>query len=191
MNLIVATDIVGGIGKEGKIPWRNSEDMIRFKRITKGAGRNCVIMGRKTWDSIGKKLPNRINIVLSRNLVAAAPLERGPDFIARNKDEVLVYLNENKDLIDETFVIGGQKIYDLFEDNVNKVYLTMMGIESDCDTFFPLKKLYNTFEIIDIEPKFISSDRNIGYSNLIMVRNEVARPPLVVRSEEGGTLLRN
>ena len=64
MNLIVAHDELGGIGKDNKIPWRCPEDLINFRKLTTGSGNNSVIMGRKTWESLNnKKLANRKNIV--------------------------------------------------------------------------------------------------------------------------------
>ena len=65
VNLIVAVDKnTHGIGKNGRIPWNNKDDMKWFKNVTTGDGNNSVIMGRNTYESIGKPLPNRINIVI-------------------------------------------------------------------------------------------------------------------------------
>ena len=66
VNLIVAVDKnTYGIGKNGRIPWNNKDDMKWFKKVTTGDGNNSVIMGRTTYESIGKPLPNRINIVIT------------------------------------------------------------------------------------------------------------------------------
>lgn len=66
-NIIVAVDFKNGIGKNNTIPWKNSEDMKHFKNITTGT---TIIMGRRTFESIGKPLPNRINIIVSSSEIS-------------------------------------------------------------------------------------------------------------------------
>jgi len=176
MELIVATDQEGGIGKNGKIPWYCQEDIKRFKELTTGVRNvngslNCVVMGRKTWESIGRPLPNRINIVVSRTLnennfrsgdnKGSYIYLNKPDFIAKNKQEVLDWVRYNNNTasripqrgrINKVFFIGGSEIYKLFMDNVNIINLTIMKNSYNCDTFFNLNQVYNNFKLIKVEP---------------------------------------
>jgi dihydrofolate reductase len=118
LSLIVACTSEGGIGNGGELPWRIPGDMAYFKRITTdpepaGAGGrlNAVVMGRKTWESIPSKfrpLPNRINVVLSRN-PAALDLPAGVLRAASIEDALAAV--DNRADIDQCFVIGGAEVY--------------------------------------------------------------------------------
>ena len=112
LSIIVAMSKNRVIGKDNKMPWHLSNDLKNFKKITIG---KTIVMGRLTYDSIGKPLPERKNIVLSRNLI-------DPNvFIFDNFEEVLNFTKDE----DEVFIIGGQDIYSHTIDKVNKLYLTM------------------------------------------------------------------
>ena len=117
------------IGKNNELIYHISEDLKRFKKITSG---HIVIMGRKTFQSIGKPLPNRINIVITRN----------PNFYEENVivthslDEAL-HLAELKAPDDEVFIIGGGQIYKEAIGKADKLYLTIIEGNPDADTFFP------------------------------------------------------
>ena len=93
------------------MPWHLSNDLKNFKKITIG---KTIVMGRLTYDSIGRPLPERKNIVLSRNLIDSDV------FIFDNFEEVLNFTKDE----DEVFIIGGQDIYSQTIDKVNKLYLT-------------------------------------------------------------------
>jgi dihydrofolate reductase len=118
LSLIVACTSEGGIGNGGELPWRIPGDMAYFKRITTdqepaGAGGrlNAVVMGRKTWESIPAKfrpLPNRVNVVLSRN-PAALDLPAGVLRAASIEDALAAV--DNRADIDQCFVIGGAEVY--------------------------------------------------------------------------------
>ncbi len=117
------------IGKDGKLPWHYSADLKFFKETTTG---NAVVMGANTWRSIGKPLPNRLNVVLSRsgNVEVPASVMKLSD-----KDEVVVlaeYLNR------DVFIIGGAKTFADFADLIEKWIVTevTMTVE-DADTFMP------------------------------------------------------
>lgn len=106
------------IGIENELPWRLSTDLKQFKRRTSG---HVVVMGRKTYDSIGRPLPHRVNIVLSRT-----PIEDDRIIWARNFETAL-YLADVHSITasqSEFFVIGGERIYSVFEELINKVVLT-------------------------------------------------------------------
>ncbi len=117
------------IGKGGKLPWHYSADMKFFKETTTG---NAVVMGANTWRSIGKPLPNRLNIVLSGSSSVTPPPE-----VMRlaEKDEVVDlarYLNR------DVYVIGGAKTYADFADVVEKWIVTEIPLTvEDADTFMP------------------------------------------------------
>ena len=117
------------IGKNNELIYHISEDLQRFKKITSG---HIVIMGRKTFESIGKVLPNRINIVVTRNLNFQAENV----IVTHSLDEAL-RLAELKSPDDEVFVIGGGQIYEEAISKADKLYLTIVEGSPDADTFFP------------------------------------------------------
>jgi len=129
------------IGKDNAIPWHLPHDLIRFREHTKG---HAVIMGRKTFESIGKPLPKRDNIIITRQENYEVPgaqvfsdLQEALDFAAPKHSEV--------------FIIGGQELYTQTVDKVDRMYITHVhkeGIEGD--TFFP-KWNRNLFKVIQKE----------------------------------------
>lgn len=125
ISLIVAMAENRTIGRDNKMPWKLPADLKRFKELTTG---HAVIMGRKTFDSIGKPLANRQNIVISRN----------PDFKAKGA-EVAVSLPKALEAAkgDEVFVIGGEQIYNEALPLADRIYLTLIHEEIDGDAFFP------------------------------------------------------
>jgi len=127
LALIVAVGRKGVIGKEGGLPWRISEDLRHFKRTTSG---HAVIMGRKTYDGIGKPLPNRRNIVVTRQRgLALAGCE-----VVSDLDEA-IRLARAGDA--EPFVIGGGEIYRLALPKVTRMYMTFVDREAEGDVRFP------------------------------------------------------
>jgi dihydrofolate reductase len=121
------------IGKDGKLPWHYSTDLKFFKQTTVN---NAVVMGFNTWTSIGKPLPKRLNIVLSRK----ANIESEPSvLLLRSREDVLAlkeYLNC------DLFIIGGAKTYENFADVIEKWIVTEIpAIVEDADTFMPRRFL--------------------------------------------------
>jgi len=125
ISLIAALDRKGGIGKGGSMPWHLPADLARFKSLTMG---HPVIMGRKTHASIGKALPGRRNVVVTRNPMYLAP---GVE-VAHSLDEALQMAGEG-----EVFVIGGAEIYRAALPKANRLYVTKIDAEFGADTFFP------------------------------------------------------
>jgi dihydrofolate reductase len=126
------------IGKDGKLPWRYSSDLKFFKRTTTG---HAIVMGWNTWKSIGRPLPNRLNIVLSRRGQIDGPSNVK---VARSEDEVLEL---TKDLDGEVFIIGGSRTYESFADRIEKWYVTDIPLEvEDADTFMP-RNFLDDFEL--------------------------------------------
>jgi dihydrofolate reductase len=128
INLIWAQNFDGGIGENGELPWHISEDLKNFKKITLNS---IIIMGRKTWDSLPfKPLPNRRNIVLSKNKIKNVE-------VYHNIDECLDVLK--KEAISKVFIIGGASIYKLFFNHASQLHITFINIQSNSlDTFFPI-----------------------------------------------------
>lgn len=126
ISLIVAVDEQNGIGKNNQLPWHLPADLKHFKTLTTG---HSIIMGRKTFDSIGKALPNRTNIVISRQ----------DDYSAEGA-EVVSSLQHAYDLCqddNEAFVIGGAQIFEQALPGADILYLTVIHHQFDADTFFP------------------------------------------------------
>jgi dihydrofolate reductase len=129
INIIVAADLNNCIGKDNQLPWKLSNDLKYFKKLTTN---HCVIMGRNTFDSIGKPLPNRVNIVLSKNEY----FKQEGIVVRSSVDEALAYCARWKQ--QEVFVIGGDSIYRQTLDTADKIYLTRVETEVDSgDAFFP------------------------------------------------------
>jgi dihydrofolate reductase len=125
ISIIAALDRNRAIGKQGGMPWYLPADLARFKSLTMG---HPILMGRKTHASIGKALPGRRNIVITRDAGYAAP---GCE-IAGSLEDALRLAGE-----EEAFVIGGGEIYGQALPLARKLYLTRIDAAFDADTFFP------------------------------------------------------
>ena len=126
ISLIVAASENGVIGRDGELPWRQSDDLRRFKAVTMG---KPIVMGRKTWESIGRPLPGRQNIVVSRQ--PGLDIE-GADVVASASTAV-----DAAHDADEIMVIGGSEIYALFMPLASRVYLTRVHAHVEGDARFP------------------------------------------------------
>jgi dihydrofolate reductase len=125
LSLIAALDDKKGIGKNGKLPWHIPSDLKHFKNLTTG---KTVIMGRKTFESIGRPLPKRQNIVITSN----PSFEKEGVLSASSLEDAL-----DKAQSDEVFVIGGGQIFNEAIDKADKLYLTLVSGDHQADTFFP------------------------------------------------------
>lgn len=128
ISLIVAMSKNRVIGNNNQIPWNEPEDMKYFRKVTTG---KAVIMGRKTFESIGKVLPGRLNIVLSRT-------------DKKSEDPNLIYAKDTSEAIGialqnskEPIIIGGSEIYKIAFNLVDRMYITVINREVDGDTYFP------------------------------------------------------
>jgi dihydrofolate reductase len=117
------------IGKEGKLPWHYSADLKHFKETTTG---NVVVMGARTWNSIGKPLPNRLNIVLSRSI----EFDGDANLLSlREKSKVLALSAYVKC---DVFIIGGAKTYETFQGEINRWIVTRVPLTIEgADVFMP------------------------------------------------------
>jgi len=145
ITMIWAMDRNRGIGIENRIPWRLPADMAFFKSYTTG---KTVVMGRKTFQSFPKALPNRRNVVLSRNSDLAL---EGAEVVT-SVEEVLQRYGSEEELV----IIGGAEIYNLFMPYANKLLVTEIDETfAGTDAFFPA---YD-------ESKWVLKDRRIGEQN--------------------------
>ncbi len=128
------------IGKDGKLPWHYSADLKFFKQTTTG---HAIVMGWNTWKSIGKPLPDRLNIVLTRS----GEIEDHADVrVMRSKGEVLEL---GASLETDVFIIGGSQTFEAFADEIEKWYVTEVPITvDDADTFMP-REFLNDFILTD------------------------------------------
>ena len=128
VSLLVAMDEQNGIGKDNRLPWHLSADLKRFKALTMG---HHVIMGRKTYESIGRPLPGRVNVIITRS----------PDYqaegcvIAHSLREALSIAELAGE--SEAFVIGGGQIFAQALPLADRIYLTRVHTISQADVFFP------------------------------------------------------
>ena len=132
---VVARSYPGNvIGCENRLPWHLRSDMKRFRQITKN---HVVIMGRKTLESIGKPLPDRINIVLSRH-----PEKDQPHLVWAKNKETALFLADVYSIMNgqsEFFVIGGSEVYRIFESDFYRIHLTEVFAQVEGDAHFNFK----------------------------------------------------
>lgn len=129
ISLVVAAATNNGIGKEGKMPWHLPGDMKHFKNVTWGMP---VVMGRKTFESLGKVLPGRKNIIITRQ-----PDWKVPGTVAVKNIEDALFVARQTDA-NEVMVIGGGEIYKALFERAKRIYLTRVEAEPEADTFFPV-----------------------------------------------------
>lgn len=144
LAIIVAVAENGVIGRDGRLPWHLPDELQYFKRLTLG---HTVVMGRKTWESIGKALPKRRNIVLSRQGVEA------PGAIVLPGWEALAALPEDEP---PTFVIGGVSLFAEALPQAGDLYLTRVHASPEGDTFLP----EISFAEWELQPEKIHHERD-------------------------------
>jgi dihydrofolate reductase len=157
ISMIVARSRNHVIGRDNQMPWKISADLQFFKRVTMG---HPVIMGRKTWESIGRPLPGRRNIVVSRN----TELQLAGAEVVNSLDAALATLSE----FPRVFVIGGEQLFTQAFPKADRLYITEIDIDVDGgDTFFKVPNPSEWKEVErtpasegDITFKFITLERN-------------------------------
>ena len=139
LSIIVAKAKNNVIGKNNELIWKLPEDLKRFKQLTTG---HTIIMGRKTFESLGRVLPNRKHIIFSQN----------PDFKVNDENVEIVHsmlqIQEYIESEEEHFVIGGAMIYNLLMPYITKMYVTQIDKEFEGDAFFP-RIDENTWEVVE------------------------------------------
>ena len=126
ISLIAAVGKNNVIGADNKLPWKLSADLKRFRQITSG---KPVIMGRKTFESIGRPLPNRINIIITRDKYYKAD----SCIVVHSAEEALNAAKENEEIM----VIGGEQIFKEFLPKAGRMYLTIIDKKFEGDAYFP------------------------------------------------------
>jgi dihydrofolate reductase len=144
LSTIVAIANNNVIGKDNKLIWHLPEDLKRFKQITTGKN---IIMGRKTFESLGRVLPNRKHIILCNDMEMDIDNENVE--ILDDISKLDKYINSDE----ENFVIGGATIYKLLMPYVNKLYITKISHDFEGDVYFP--------EIKETEWKEISKEKGL------------------------------
>lgn len=155
ISLIAAMDENRGIGRQGEIPWHISDDLKRFRRITAG---HTVIMGRKTFESIGRPLPDRVNIVVTRQSDFSAP---GIEVVDSPAAALALASTLEPE---EIFVIGGGEIYRAFLPHSDRLYLTLVEGTNEADAFFPAYE--SRFEQVELEETHPEHDPPYRYLTL-------------------------
>lgn len=148
--LIVAMASNRAIGLNNQMPWHLSADLKRFKKITMGAP---ILMGRKTYESIGRLLPGRTNIIISRN-----PAYSQPGCLVFN--DVAKALDHCRD-VEQVFVIGGADFYTTMLPVADTLYLTQIHREFPGDTFFPE---LDPGQWLEVEREDIHDDPDVAFS---------------------------
>jgi dihydrofolate reductase len=147
INFIVAADLSNGIGYQNELLVKLPADMKRFRRLTTN---NIVVMGRKTYDSIGKPLPNRINVILTRDKDYKAPTGT---FVYNDIEQVIHDYKHQNNNESELFIIGGSEIFKQSWQYADRIYLT------EIDYRFPKKDSY-FIPISFLEWKLIDEERH-------------------------------
>lgn len=150
LSMIYACDLTGAIGFQGSLPWGYIQrDMEWFRACTAG---KVILMGRNTWDSIGVKLPGRINVVISNRAV------KGADLVLSGKVSDVIMALGKKYPGQEVVVMGGAEIYRAFMPLCEKFYTTLVQDSYKADTYYDCRiqlaeayKLKDTIEILETE----------------------------------------
>jgi dihydrofolate reductase len=162
VSLIVAMDESGGIGKHNQLPWRLPSDMKRFKRLTMG---HYIIMGRKTYESIGKPLPGRSMIVVTHQ---EGYVPTGC-IVMNSLSEAIKLAEDNNE--NELFIIGGGEIFNQAIGLADKIYMTTIHAHTDADVFFPKLQL-NRWNLVG-EEKGIKGDKDEFMSDFRILSRKV------------------
>ena len=156
ISMIVARSRNHVIGRDNQMPWKISADLQFFKRVTMG---HPVIMGRKTWESIGRPLPGRRNIVVSRN----ADYQATGGELVGSLDEALKSLSE----FERVFVIGGEQLFTQAFPKADRLYITEIDLDIDGgDTFFEVPNASDWKEV----ERTPGSEGDINFSFITLER---------------------
>lgn len=159
LSIIVAMDRKGVIGMENKLPWRLSADLKNFKKITMG---KPIVMGRKTHESIGRILPGRENVVITRDTSYMA------------KDCTVLHSLEcayaKYKQLDEIMIMGGAELYSQTLEQSDRIYLTEVHADCEGDTFFPV---FDRSEWKEVQRQDHRADEmnEFDYSFVVLERN--------------------
>jgi len=160
--IIAAISENGVIGRGGDLPWHLSADLKRFRKLTTG---HHILMGRKTWDSIGRPLPERTSIVITRQQNFQAPGAK----VVRSLDQAIELSNKIEGGDGKSFIIGGAQIYEAALPLAQRLYITRVHADVEGDIHFPQIDFSN-WQLIEDE-RFEADERNpLPYSFRIYER---------------------
>lgn len=162
LSIIVAKSRNNAIGKDNKLLWKIPDDLKRFKTLTTG---HVIIMGRKTFESLGRVLPNRLHIVLTRD--ENYKVENENVKIVNHISEIDPFIKDNN----ENFIIGGAQIYATFLSKCQKLYITQIDKDFIGDSYFPKIK-EEEWNLIE-QTKGPKDDNDFGYEYLTYERKKV------------------
>jgi dihydrofolate reductase len=157
VSIVVARSENNAIGKNNQLLWYLPADLKHFKNITTG---HTVIMGRKTYDSVGKPLPNRRNIIITRQNITIDGCE-----VVKSIEDALVLCADEE----EVFIVGGAEIYRQSIHLTNRIYLTIVHQKFDADSFFP-EINYDEWEEIEREDYQPDEKNKLPYSFITLER---------------------
>lgn len=160
LSIIVAIANENVIGKDNKLIWHLPEDLKRFKEITSG---HTIIMGRKTFESLGRVLPNRKHIVLCND--TQMNIENENVEVINDISKLDKYINTDE----ECFVIGGATIYKLLMPYANKMYITKINQSFEGDVYFPVIK-ETEWEEISREKGLTNKENQFDYEYITYVK---------------------
>lgn len=164
ISLVVAMAENRVIGRENRLPWHLPQDLKHFKSITTG---HPVIMGRKTFESIGRALPNRINIVITRK----GDWSADGVIVCHDVEEALRLANREAEAIGvgELMVIGGANLYDQLLPRAYRLYLTLVHAEVEGDALFPDFNRQQWNEVSRVEHSY-DTGNPYNYSFIVLDR---------------------
>lgn len=162
ISIIAAVDNNGGIGIRGKLPWMLSSDLQRFKKLTMG---HHLIMGRKTYESIGRPLPGRTTIVLTRN----PNFHPDGSLVASSLDDALSVAENRGE--QEVFVIGGGEIFQEVIDRADRIYLTRVITVLEADTYFPALRM-DEWEVVESSFHFADEKNEYASTYTLLYRKQ-------------------
>jgi dihydrofolate reductase len=154
LSILAAVARNGVIGRRNALPWHLPEDLRHFKALTMG---HTIIMGRKTYASIGRVLPGRINVIVTRQLDFRAP----DAIVVHTLEDALHWQGEQQD--DALFIIGGARLYEQTLGLVQRLYLTEIQQDFEGDTFFPA---FDRSDWIEVSRERHVSDGKAGMADM-------------------------
>jgi dihydrofolate reductase len=161
LSVLAALSTNGVIGRDNGIPWRQRTDLKRLKSLTMG---HHVIMGRVTYESVGKPLPGRTNLVITRR----EDLQIPGVTVVRSLEDAIRIAAEAGDT--EAFILGGAEIYALANHRADRMYLTRVHADVEGDTFFPEFDDVSEWHLTDAEHFEADEDNQYPYSFLMYER---------------------
>jgi dihydrofolate reductase len=172
ISMIAAAAENGVIGREGKLPWHLSDDLRRFKQLTMG---HTIVLGRRTWESIGRPLPGRRMIVVSRR----PDFRPGVDGVqtAASLDSALEIAQDSGE--DEVFIIGGAELYRGALPRADRMYYTRVHANVEGDTFFPPVK-WGEWQALELRHFDADCNNEYAHDQIVFQRRELIREDVIL-----------